>query len=237
MKLNANNPFYVVGFTVAISAAFTAVVMSVQEATKARIERNEQLRRERALVRAFGLGDVAQMTGAQVSEVVRTRIVGGLRVRDPETGKEFEVYRAYTTPEAARDRSKQGLVGYAFEVAGSGFWAPIDGLMAVTPDLDKAIGIVFLSQSETPGLGGRITEDWFQDQFRGVAVAPPPKGQSWVYIAREKPPKDDPRRSRTVDAITGATQTSIAVAKFLNADIAEFHRAMAAGPAAQKERP
>ena len=147
-----------------------------------------------------------------------------------ELSGEFQVLRAYSTeavPGQPRDESK--LTGYAFEVSGRGLWAPITGLMALTPDLDKVIGIVFTEHKETPGLGGRISEDWFQQQFRGLDVSPPPEGYRFVYVAQDSPTdKADPRYSRTVDAIMGATQTSMAVDKFLNESLRQFRRAMQA---------
>ena len=87
--------------------------------------------------------------------------------------------------------------------------------------------MVFIEQAETPGLGGRITEDAFEQQFKGLNAAPPEQGRQYIYVARERPEnRNDPRFGRSVDAITGATQTSMAVERLLNADLEQFRRAM-----------
>ena len=227
MKLNVNSPLYVIGYAAGVSAVFTAVVVSLQVATAGRIARNEALREERALVEVFGLADdVNALSAEQCAELVRARIDRSQTVRDPETGREFHLFRAYRTA------AKAELTAVGFDVGGNGFWAPIRGLMALTPDLGQVVGVVFLDHKETPGLGGRITEAAFQDAFRGISVSPPGGDAKFLYVEKDRPESpQDPRWGRTVDAITGATQTSMAVARFLNANLVQFRRAMAADTA------
>jgi len=221
MKLDVNNPGYVVAFAAGISAAFTAAVVSVQVATQARIERNEALREQKALVRVFGLGDAGKLSSREIAGLVEQRVARKEPVRDPETGHEF---RLFESGEAV-----------AFEFRGTGFWAPISGLIALTPDLSKVVGLVVVEQAETPGLGGRITENAFQEQFAGLNVAPPAKGRTFVYLERDVPKdQQDPRYGRTVEAITGATQTSMALGRLLNANLEQFRRARRA--AAEKAK-
>ncbi len=99
--------------------------------------------------------------------------------------------------------------------------------MAVTVDLSQALGVVFVEHKETPGLGGRIAEEAFQEQFRGLNIAPPAKGQRTLYVGSVETDAASPRYGRSVDAITGATQTCMAVDAFLNRNIEQFRRAMA----------
>jgi Na+-transporting NADH:ubiquinone oxidoreductase subunit NqrC len=74
-------------------------------------------------------------------------------------------------------------------------------------------------------LGGRIEEPIFTDQFRqGVNVAPNDRG-AFIRLGSPGAPDAD---GRQVDAITGATQTCLAIERVLNHQLAIFHRAMAA---------
>jgi Na+-transporting NADH:ubiquinone oxidoreductase subunit C len=117
------------------------------------------------------------------------------------------------------------VVGYAFPISGIGFWATIRGYLAVSPDGAHTLGIAFLDHAETPGLGGRITERGFRRQFVGLDVSRSIGGR-FVTIGHERPSGPaDPLYGRYVDAITGATGTSLALEKFLNADIARFRQA------------
>jgi Na+-transporting NADH:ubiquinone oxidoreductase subunit C len=129
--------------------------------------------------------------------------------------------------------SNDELIGIAFPISGVGFWNLISGYFAVTPDGSKAIGVVFIQQGETPGLGGRITEQPWRKQFQGLNIAPPEGGGKFIYIGSAAPGAAQ-ASGRSVNAITGATQTSVAVENFLNADLARFHRAMAAAGGAGK---
>jgi Na+-transporting NADH:ubiquinone oxidoreductase subunit C len=233
MKINTDHPVYVLAFTLAISAAFTAGIMALHVATAQRVERNESLRTESALVELFGLGDPATLSGEQVSRLYKTRIKTGEEVTDPKTGQRIGIIRAYDRP---TDEPGAKLIGVAFPIDGMGFWAPIHGLMAVTPDGDKSIGVVFLSQSETPGLGARIDERRFRRQFKGLNVSPPAEGGRYVYVGGGKPTgPGDPRTGRRVDAFTGATRTSVAVQRLIDESIRRFRRAYP--PTAKEDAP
>ena len=230
--MNINRPSYVVLFTALVTVAFTAAVMTVQVAAENKIHQNEALRYEKAVVRLFGLGDVEKLIASQIARIVQDRIETGPEVSDPQTGQRFELIRTYRSDkQPPQARSEADLLGIAFQISGNGFWAPITTLMAMKPDLSQVIGVVFLDNKETPGLGGRITEKWFEDQFQGLKFIPLAAGGKYIYISREKPEgPDDPRYGRSVDAITGATQTSLAVEKFMNRNLEQFIRAMQAGP-------
>ena len=101
---------------------------------------------------------------------------------------------------------------YAIEFSGSGLWGPISGIIALESDLETVAGITIIHQEETPGLGGRITEQWYLDQFKNKTVKPrleaisPGKGQE---------------KSNTIDAISGATLTSWTFIDILNQQLAE----------------
>lgn len=101
------------------------------------------------------------------------------------------------------------LSSVAFKVTGSGFQGPISGLVSLEPDLKTIIGLEFLSQQETPGLGARITEEWFLKQFKGKEVEPR------LLIVKSGAEE----ANNKVDAITGATRTSKAVQGLINDDV------------------
>lgn len=100
---------------------------------------------------------------------------------------------------------------YAFPVNGPGLWGSINGYAGIDSDYTELLGIEFIAHEETPGLGGRIDEEWYKDQFRGIDLTD--KEEYIIY---------SPSPGANVDAITGATQTSQAVRKLLNEDIKDF---------------
>ena len=92
------------------------------------------------------------------------------------------------------------------------FWSPIKVIVALDEDLETIIGFKVVEQAETPGLGGRILEPWFQEQFIGKQVKP---ALHLVINRRGDSPNE-------VDAITGATETSKALDRIINSGMSRF---------------
>ena len=97
-------------------------------------------------------------------------------------------------------------VGLAFIADGGGFQGNIRIMVGLSLDYLKLKGIRILEQNETPGLGNRIKEPAFEDQFKGLEVKP-----KIEYIKYRKPEKPN-----QITAITGATISSDAVVKNIN---------------------
>ncbi|MBN2072445.1 MAG: RnfABCDGE type electron transport complex subunit G [Actinobacteria bacterium] len=97
------------------------------------------------------------------------------------------------------------ILGYAFITEGSGYGGDISILVGL--DVDYNIkGVEILSHTETPGLGGRITETGFTDQFKGL-------GADDVALSKD---------GGKVDAITGATISSRAVVEAIQGSMIEI---------------
>ncbi|CAG1066254.1 Na(+)-translocating ferredoxin:NAD(+) oxidoreductase complex subunit G [uncultured bacterium] len=106
-------------------------------------------------------------------------------------------------------------VGVAFKADGGGFQGNIGVMVGLSLDYLKLKNIEILDQLETPGLGDRIREASFKDQFKGVEVQPKVE-----YIKYKKPEKPN-----QIQAITGATISSDAVVKNINNAVARLARA------------
>ncbi|MFC2161199.1 FMN-binding protein [Acidobacteriota bacterium] len=118
------------------------------------------------------------------------------------------------------EKDGRTIRGYVVPVGGPGFWGPIEGLVGITPDATKVLGLAFYKHNETPGLGGRITEDWFSNQFKGLPLHILEGGKNIFHLT----PQGKQKGSNELDAITGATNTSSAVEVFLNQELDYFLR-------------
>jgi len=189
-----DSAFYPIVFMVLLSAVYGAAVSSVAVATKGRVEAGEKARLRTHVLAAFGLETPAD---PEAVDAVWGRSVAE---RTDDSGRYY----------AGRGADGE-LLGYGFPFTGPGFWGPISGVVAVDPTGSRIVGISFTKHQETPGLGGRISEAWFRDQFRGKPIDVPPGGGEPLRFVYRKP--EGPRE---VEAITGATQTSTRLDKFLN---------------------
>ena len=109
-------------------------------------------------------------------------------------------------------------VGVALRVIGSGFQGKISVMVGVTPDFSTITGIKVLEQIETPGLGDKIVEDgtnkedpfWFPKQFKG-------KKLPGITTVKNRKPTND----LEIQAISGATISSKAIATILNKEVSK----------------
>ena len=67
-------------------------------------------------------------------------------------------------------REKSGQTYYAIIFSGNGLWGTITGILAVNENVSRIIGVDIISHNETPGLGGRIDETYFKEQFRNEKI-------------------------------------------------------------------
>jgi Na+-transporting NADH:ubiquinone oxidoreductase subunit C len=183
---------------------FTAVVSGIHEINKERIAINEEIKLQKIVLEVLGIEPEAGTTDIRVREIFE----GQVRVQE---GEERVLYRGFAG-------DGKTLMGYAFPLVGPGFWGPIYGVMAVDPELERVIGVAFYRHSETPGLGGRISEDWFREQFKGRRLLTVGKSGRYFYLR----PPGTARAANEVDAITGATGTSRAVERLIDRSLRNY---------------
>ncbi len=177
---------YTLLFMLLISAVLTFALAAAYEGFKPAILKNEELRGQRAVLYALDLD--RGLTDAQVEAFYRENIREGELNGVPVL--------AY---------GQGGPQAYAVPFEGSALWGALRGYLGVSAPLDQITGVVFTYQNETPGLGGRIDEEVYKEQFRGLAITP---DTVLSYGAG-------------LDAVTGATQTSAAVLRTLNKALRE----------------
>ncbi len=114
-------------------------------------------------------------------------------------------------------KSDSVLLGYCFPISGSGLWGTIQALLAVTPDFRKIINLEIVNQNETPGLGGRITENWFKEQFHGKILFDNDVIRNFVLI-----PENEINEDNEVNQITGATASSKAVVDMIYKNVKKY---------------
>lgn len=103
-----------------------------------------------------------------------------------------------------------GMERLVLPLNGRGMWSMLLGYLALEPDLQTIAAVGFYKQGETPGIGDRILDDTWLKSWQGKRLYDP-AGE--VQIRMDSNPNTPPQYR--VDAITGATVTSQAVARMV----------------------
>ncbi|MBN1798513.1 MAG: FMN-binding protein [Spirochaetales bacterium] len=195
--MNKQGMLYTVVITFSICFIFIFILSLANSALTDRIVQNQDLNERKAVLSAFG---IVFKNDEEASALFKERI-------SSEKIKDTELYTTTVSGEKA----------YAIIFQGQGLWGLITGVLAVDKKVKTIIGMDLISHNETPGLGGRIDEPWFKNQFRDKTL----NEQGMIVITQNKAaaPTD---RIGEIDAITAATQTSRAFEKIINKHLARL---------------
>lgn len=175
-------------FMAAVTFVCLAVVSGIHVSTEDLVRLNEEAFLRRAILEAAGI-DYPEDDPEGVLEVYEQRVT-----------KENSWYRVTLEDDET---------GYVLPITGAGLWGAIELKLGFREDLEEMTGISVLSHNETPGLGARIEEKWFTEQFRG-------RRGPFEMVAEGTADED-----HEIDGITGATRTTEAVGDIINRGIRE----------------
>lgn len=192
--MNKEGTIYTVIFVFIVSFVFVLLLSVTNQATVEQVQLNEELARNQAILTAMGI-----------------------EAQSPE-----EIQSAFENVLADHDQGLfatmvDGRTVYAKEFAGAGLWGEISGVIAVNGDISEFVGIEIVNDNETPGLGARINESWFKEQFRGEVI---PAGPIEVRILEGD--GDTDRSNGIIDGITGATRTSDSMESIVNSELRQL---------------
>lgn len=190
-------------FMLVLTLIYTGILATINHITAERIALNALVSEQRSFLYALDF-DVSEKDAESIYTLYSEHV------------SEIEV-NGITLYEAHRDGV---LIAYVIPMEGDAVWGNLKALIALSPDFSKVLGLDILSHSETPGLGGRIDESSFKEQFRGILINTEDNSNYIVY-------KPNPKGQ--VDAISGATGTSNALSRILNQNLHEFFNSVKEG--------
>lgn len=190
-----NSFFYPIIFMAAVTAVFIAVLAGLNYAAADTISFNQESDLQKKILYIF---DILPEDGSDkdIERVFNENVID----------KQWGVLEGYALVQGGAERA------YAVPIEGAGLWGSIIGYLGLNSDYTEIIGIDFVTQSETPGLGGRISEELYKGQFRAIDIS----GKTENFII------SSPEPGSNVDAIAGATQTSTAVVNIINEGLSVF---------------
>jgi Na+-transporting NADH:ubiquinone oxidoreductase subunit C len=98
--------------------------------------------------------------------------------------------------------------------SGKALWGTVNGFIAMDKNLKTIKGIDIISHNETPGLGGRIEEEWFLSQFKGETI-----DENMIRVVQGSGDGNYNSDDGVIDGIVGATRTSHSIEVMINQKI------------------
>ena len=199
-ELDAGSPSLAMLRTLSLVAALSGfLVVLTFQVTLPMIEENKRIAIERALFKVVP-GAVSRRDFMVTAD--------GIAPADDSNGEGTLVYAGY---------DEQGrLIGVALEAAKQGYQDIIRLLYSFDPECQCIRGIQVLKMAETPGIGDKISKDpQFQENFVKLDARLSADGSALAnaIVMVKHGSKTEPWQ---IDAISGATISSQAVARMLN---------------------
>ncbi len=211
--------YYPVIFMLLVTIIFVGILSLFYRSTEKGIEAYKKQTYQLQVMSLFA-DTLSNITGISKSSFTDLKEI---RVNYPKYIKEMElpivmgktINKKYYAASTVQDN----VIGYCFDVTGSGLWGTMHGLLAVTPDFKSIINFAIYDQMETPGLGARVEEPWFKSQFAGKPMISNNLITRFSLVPEEAAPSVN-----QVKQITGATITSSSVLKIITAAAGELNQ-------------
>jgi Na+-transporting NADH:ubiquinone oxidoreductase subunit NqrC len=194
------NRYWAVIFMFVLTAILSTILIGLARYTEPQVRANQQIAFETAVIRS--IPSIQANTPAEIHSVFERDFVS--------TDSGAYLYQPSGSPG-----------GYVLPFSGQGFWSIIRGVIGIGTDRKTILGIWFYEQAETPGLGARIVEPVFYEQFAGKILRADARPVAIKSMADAK--------EGDIAALSGATQTCVRLEKLLNDAIVQWQEKMAPG--------
>jgi len=226
--VNKESILYTVLFSLVATFVLVLPLTVANQLTKVQVEQNVRVSDSLSILQAMGLPadkTKPQLVIATYDALAKFKKADGKLV--PVTNDEVEAARKAKSPIQPLYFKSEGSAGtvWAGAFTGPGLWGNVTLALAFDAAITRIVGYSPVAQVETPGLGARIADQWFIDQFTGQKV---PASGVFKLVAGSGTGDLD-KNNDTVDGVTGATVTTNAVRDILNAAVAEMKTLTAGG--------
>lgn len=226
MKLNTNSNAYTLVYASVLVIVAAFLLAFVASALKSKQEENVANDKRGQILAALNIRQVNNVVETYNKIIIAAPIlnvngetidsVGGFDVESKditaknEKNKKLPLYVAKVGNDTL----------YVVPLYGRGLWGGISGYLALQKDFDTVYGAYFTHESETAGLGARITEEEFQRKFIGKKAF---TDSTFANVALTLSKKIEDNQHQ-VDAITGATLTSNGVSEMLQSGLTPYRK-------------
>jgi len=165
-----------------------------------------------AIISGASLSFVDTATRNQIAENKTKALMDGMKTLLPDAedfkkidfksnGKIEGIYKAV---------KGDSTVGWGFMLSGPGFQDKITIVIATDPQIKTLLGLEVLEQKETPGLGAKMENKEFKNQFKGKSLE-----EEIGYIKNSKPKEGENK----IEALSAATISTKQLLKIINNNV------------------
>lgn len=215
-----NSRVYVVFFALIVALVFSVLITSAATMLKPLHQQNRILDKKTNLLEAANLlPENERLTPEKIQTIYDTHIREVYadprgQILKNATGDSLQLYLIHTD---------QQVQGYIVPITTRGLWGKIHGYLAFESDGETVAGFSVYSHSETPGLGGEIESQWFQDNFKGKKILNAHNQLVSVSIAKGKSENlPENLQDHYVDGISGATLTGRYLSEGLEETLTQY---------------
>lgn len=200
MERLANNYIVQAWLVILLAFLFGISLAGIQLTLAPKIETNKlNETREKVPELVLGAEGAANLAKNGQSLAIDSRMVNveknGKKIR-------YRIFQAHDSGKA---------VGWVAKSSGQGYADKIELLIGFNPRMTAITGLFILNQKETPGLGNKITETTWRQQFIAKAL-----DELLIVV------KTGAKAPNEIDAITGATISSNSVCTIINNAISDL---------------
>ncbi len=182
-KLNTNSNVYTIVYASVLVIIVAFLLAFVASALKPTQDANVALDKKKQILASLNLRDLADVEGIY-AKVIKQDAPDGTMLAEVEGAQKLVV-----------------------PMKGAGLWGGLWGYISVNKDGRTVYGAYFNHESETAGLGARIAEQWFQDEFQNKVIYDN-EGNTILGVYKKGKAPAGLSEDSFVDAVTGATLTS-----------------------------
>lgn len=224
---------YIIVFSAITTIVLGGMLAMANQLLKPRQQKSIELDTKRQILNA--VTDLKGKKGKEILDFYNQTIDGividinGKKIEDGDNGEPIKADKVnvagnYKKPPEERvypvfvyhkPGDADAVESYIIPVYGNGLWGNIWGFVALDTDLNTVKGASFDHESETPGLGARISSEEIESRFKGKKVFDE-SGQlkSVVMLKGERNP-ESMIDEHHVDGMSGATLTSVGLNNML----------------------
>ncbi|MCQ2374549.1 MAG: NADH:ubiquinone reductase (Na(+)-transporting) subunit C [Salinivirgaceae bacterium] len=213
-KISTNSNGYTLIYAAVMVVIVAFLLAAVSSALKAKQDDNVKLATKKQILSAVNINS----TDANADFNKYVKAVLDTEGNEKGAVADFNVIGSEKYNVVYKCELPQG-VKYIIPLVGNGLWGAIGGYISVDENKSTVYGVFFTHDSETPGLGAKITTDEFRNQFVGKNILRDSALTSIAVVKAGTAVNDKDQ----VDAISGGTLTSNGVNDMLEKCLGNFN--------------